>query len=109
MRLTPYLAAGLALAACSAVPAETPDQSGAQPSPAPVSPPAAERPEADQCKATDYQWLVGQPQSRIPQKPANANWRVVCTTCPVTMDHSPQRLNIFFDRRTKLVESVRCG
>ena len=37
------------------------------------------------------------------------NRRVVCTTCPVTMDFSPHRLNIFYNTRTELVEQVRCG
>lgn len=65
--------------------------------------------EADQCGAGAYQWLVGQPRSRIPDKPAGATWRVTCTGCPITMDYSPARLNIFYDEETEIVESVKCG
>ena len=34
---------------------------------------------------------------------------VACTTCPVTEDYSPYRLNIFYNQQTGLVEQVRCG
>jgi hypothetical protein len=65
--------------------------------------------DADQCGASKYQYLVGQPRSRIPEKPANAAWRVTCTSCPITMDYSPARLNIFYDEKTQIVEEVKCG
>ena len=71
----------------------------------PIGTPAADR--ADQCGASRYQWLVGRPRSAIPQQ--RANWRVTCTDCPITLDHRPDRLNIFFDSETELVEQVRCG
>jgi len=73
--------------------------------PKPTGPPPAER--ADQCGASRYQWLVGKPRSAIPQP--RPNWRVTCTDCPITLDHRPDRLNIFFDSETELVEQVRCG
>ena len=65
--------------------------------------------EADQCGASRYQWLVGRPRSAIPAKPSDATWRVTCTSCPVTMDHSSARLNIFYDSETERIEEVRCG
>lgn len=65
--------------------------------------------DADQCNAGEYQYLVGQPRSRIPEKPAGATWRVTCTSCPITMDYSPARMNIFYDEETEIVEEVRCG
>jgi len=98
MRLTMMITAAIVLTACVRV---TPEN----PAPAPIGPGA----EADQCRASQYQWLIGQPRSRIPPKPANATWRVTCTSCPVTMDYSPARLNIFYNQRTNVVESVRCG
>ncbi|MFN5618247.1 MAG: I78 family peptidase inhibitor [Brevundimonas sp.] len=41
--------------------------------------------------------------------PAGATWRVTCTTCPVTMDYNPGRLNILYDRDTGVVREVKCG
>jgi hypothetical protein len=38
-----------------------------------------------------------------------AQRRVACTTCPVTDDLDPGRLNIFYDERTQLITEVRCG
>lgn len=63
----------------------------------------------DQCGARKYQSLVGKKKSEIPPKPAGATWRVACNSCPVTMDYSEARLNIFYDTKTEIIESVRCG
>ncbi len=63
----------------------------------------------DQCGAAKYQSLVGKKKSEIPPKPAGATWRVACNSCPVTMDYSPMRLNIFYDTKAEIIESVRCG
>jgi hypothetical protein len=65
--------------------------------------------DADLCKAADFQYLVGKHRNEIPVPVEVVNRRVVCTTCPVTMDFSPHRLNIFYNTRTELVEQVRCG
>lgn len=64
---------------------------------------------ADLCKANDLQYLVGKNRSEIPVPVDVVNRRVACTTCPVTEDFSPYRLNIFFNAETDLVELVRCG
>lgn len=63
----------------------------------------------DMCKAEPLQWLVGKPKSEIPVPVDVVNRRVTCTTCPVTEDYSPYRLNIFFNAETDVVETVRCG
>lgn len=63
----------------------------------------------DMCKAEPLQWLVGKPKTEIPVPVEVVNRRVTCTTCPVTEDYSPYRLNIFFNAETDLVETVRCG
>lgn len=63
----------------------------------------------DMCKAEGLQWLVGRPRTEIPIAADIVNRRVVCTTCPVTEDYSPYRLNIFFNAETDKVELVRCG
>lgn len=78
------------------------------PAPPPVPIPATDNGE-DQCRAAKYQSLVGKKKSEIPPKPAGATWRVACNSCPVTMDYSPMRLNIFYDTKTEIIESVRCG
>ena len=66
-------------------------------------------PTADLCKAGEMQWLVGKPKGDIPVPVDVVNRRVTCTTCPVTEDYSPHRLNIFFNEQTGLVDQVRCG
>ena len=63
----------------------------------------------DLCKANDLQWLVGRNKTEIPVPVDVINRRVVCTTCAITEDYSPYRLNIFFNAQTETVEQVRCG
>jgi hypothetical protein len=65
--------------------------------------------DADQCGASLHQYLVGRQRSAIPPQPSGARWRVTCTGCPITMDYSPARLNIFYDTETERIEEVRCG
>lgn len=62
-----------------------------------------------QCRADQYQRYVGRNRSELPARPANETWRVTCTTCPVTMDYSPSRLNIFYEERTGIIREVKCG
>lgn len=64
---------------------------------------------SDACGASRYQYLVGRHRSEVPAKPEGATWRVTCTSCPITMDYSPARLNIFYDEETEVVEKVQCG
>ena len=92
--------AALVAAGCAPPPADV------SPSVPPVPPDTAE---PDQCGAGAHQWLVGRQRSEIPPKPLGANWRVACTTCPITMDYSPQRMNIFYEERSGIVREVRCG
>lgn len=100
-----------ALAACSSTPAS--DASGPRAvEEAQMSQPVGSRPTdpaADLCKAGEMQWLVGKPKTDIPVPVDVVNRRVTCTTCPVTEDYSPHRLNIFFNEQTGTVEQVRCG
>lgn len=89
------VAAALAVAACA---------SAAEP---PPSAPPAEAP--DQCKASDYSWLVGRNRDEVPAKPDGAVWRIHCTECAVTMDYNPARMNIAFDQETEVIKTVSCG
>jgi hypothetical protein len=99
----------LGLSACAAAPPATPATTA--PPPVSVAPtiPLPPPPPPDSCGARDLQWLVGQPKSRIPVPTDPSRRRVACTTCPVTLDYSPARLNIFFDAETGIVKEVKCG
>lgn len=114
------IAAALAgLVACStptsAPPAGPAGQAAATPVQSPVRDdglPVGSRlpsPNEDACGARDLQWLVGQPRTAIPVPVNVVSRRVACTTCPVTEDYSPYRLNIFYDQQTGIIEQVRCG
>jgi len=63
----------------------------------------------DQCGASDLQGLVGRPRTEIPIPVDPNRQRVACTTCPVTLDYNPQRLNFFFDAQTGILKEIRCG
>jgi len=102
----------LALAGCAAA---TPD-----PGPTPTQvPPVAETPPeplpvvapqpADACGAEAVRHLIGRPRSEIPVPVRPNLQRVACTTCPVTLDFNPNRLNFFFDADTGIIKEIRCG
>lgn len=93
----------LALAACGGGSATAPSR------PAQSGPPVTEPPSGDQCGAAQLQVLVGQPRTSIPVPVDVTSRRVTCTSCPMTEDYSPSRLNILYNRDTGLVERVFCG
>jgi len=96
-------AAVVALSGCS---------SGAEPRVEPVAhvqPFAPTGPARDQCGAGDLAYLVGRPKGEIPVPVDPTHRRVACTTCPVTMDYSPRRLNIYFDAESGVIREVKCG
>lgn len=90
MRLIVLMSGALAIAACAPVEA-----------PAPTDAPQP-------CDATAARSMIGQNVAAI-SFPADSNVRVVCTTCPTTRDHRPDRLNVRFNQATGIVESVDCG
>jgi len=53
--------------------------------------------------------LGGRPRREIPVPVRPERHRVACTTCPVTPDFSPERLNFFFDAQTGIIREIRCG
>ncbi len=73
--------------------------------PAPTHAPAI----PDQCGAGDLADLVGKPRTDIPVPVDPSHRRVYCTTCMVTQDYDPTRLNIVFDAQTGIVKTVKCG
>lgn len=96
------------LAACAPAPVDgntsppTPGNNGG-------STPAPPTDGPSRCRADQYQHYIGRNSSELPPRPANETWRVTCTTCPVTMDYSPSRLNIFYDDATGIIREVKCG
>jgi hypothetical protein len=94
----------LLVAGCaSPAPPPPPPREPVQPSPPP--PP----PRSDLCRAGEHQHLIGRPRSEIPVPVNPAEQRVACTTCPMTMDHNPRRLNFLFDAATGTIREVKCG
>jgi hypothetical protein len=101
-------AATLLLAACAETPPPAPPPALA-PAPPPPSPPPRPTPARDSCGAAALQGLVGRPRTEIPV-PVDPNLqRVACSTCPVTQDYNPERLNFFFDAETGVIREVKCG
>lgn len=89
--------AGLTLAACSSMAAPE----------SPSGPPR--NPDADICHASQYQQYVGRKMIDLPPKPEGAVWRQACTSCAVTMDFNPARMNIFFDKDSEVIKEIKCG
>lgn len=88
---TLILSAGvLALASCAPV-TETPGE-----------------PIPQRCDAAGARSLIGSHVGAV-TFPAGATVRIVCTTCPVTKDLRPDRLNVRFDEATGIIRSVDCG
>lgn len=84
------LSATVALAACEPVPAE----------PQPVGPP-------DDCRASAYQGLVGQPISVLSAMTFPIGTRQIGPDDAVTSDFRPDRLNIEYGRAGR-IEKVSC-
>lgn len=83
-------AAGATAAACAPVPGES----------------AVDM--SDQCGAAASRALIGRSVAAV-SFAADANVRVVCTTCATTKDYRPDRLNVRFDQQTGIIEQVDCG
>ena len=103
----------LAIAGCSPqprLPVALPPTDGQPPArrsdPPPTTAPA---PSADTCGARPMQSLIGHPRTEVPVPVRPERQRVVCTTCPMTMDFNPERLNFLFDATTGLIKEIRCG
>ena len=63
----------------------------------------------DQCGAAAHAYLVGKRKTEIPIPVDPSKRRVACTTCPLTEEPDPTRLNILYDEKTELIAQVRCG
>jgi hypothetical protein len=94
------LIACFALSACATV--VPPPPPGADPGRMGIQPPP------DTCGASRYAHLIGRPMSEAPANGSRPNYRLAATDDPLTMDFSPQRLNIFYDRSTGRIVGIRC-
>lgn len=77
------------------------------PKPSSQPKPPADAPDA--CGAAAHVYLVGKNRSEIPVPVDPASRRVHCSTCPVTMDFNPRRLNIVYDQDSGTITQVKCG
>lgn len=98
MKFQAFTLAATALLVVSCAPVDAGD-------PAPMPPEDS----PTRCKADQYQRYVGRNRSELPARPSGEVWRVTCTTCPMTMDYSPNRLNILFEESTGVIREVKCG
>ena len=102
----------LALSACASPPPEPPAATPAVP-PAAAAPPVAQspmpKPSADACNSAELKAYIGRPRTDLPAPVWPDRERVACTTCPITQDYRPDRVNVFFDAGTGIVKEVRCG
>ena len=106
-------------------PAQSPTQTQTQaqglvepltPAPPPAPPLRSPIPQAqpqpgarDACGAAEMQSFVGRLRTEIPVPVDPRRQRVACTTCPMTEDADPTRLNFLFDAQTGRIRQIRCG
>jgi hypothetical protein len=108
MRISPVVFIGflsLMLSACQTPSRDHVAGSEGAPSPTGATPPDAE----DTCGAKSVAWLVGANRDRVPKMPTGTVVRVVCSTCPMTMDFNASRLNVIYDEKTGNVLRLTCG
>lgn len=98
----------LAVVVAACAPIEAPRELPSAPPPA-ETPPPPPPPPPDYCGARELQSLIGQHRTQIPVPVHPSARRVTCTTCPVTLDYSPYRLNILYEQGTGIIREVKCG
>ncbi|WP_168072549.1 peptidase inhibitor I78 [Caulobacter sp. SSI4214] len=115
-RVASALVLGVVLASCSSAPEPAPPPPPTTPTapaavalpPTPPTSPSSVEPK-DQCGLKEALVYVGKPRTSLPAPVDPSRWRVACTTCPVTLDYRPDRLNILFNADTGVVQQVKCG
>lgn len=60
------------------------------------------------CDPEAFEFLIGQPKERVNDSLTPKSVRVLGENAAMTMDHRPDRLNIFHDESGKIVK-VTCG
>ena len=61
-----------------------------------------------QCKASDWQSYVGKPRQSLPAAPQGMRFRVLCSTCPATMDYISSRVTFVYDDKD-VITRASCG
>ena len=79
------------------------------PTPAPDPRPRLPAPGNDTCRAATYADTLGDDYRTLPSAPEGRVFRVVCTTCAMTMDFNAERLNFFYDATNGKVVRLTCG
>ena len=101
------LLSALGLSACADYLAvDSQGHTTAEPPRAAVSAPQAK---GDICHAAALQYLVGKNKAEAPAPVDPSRRRVYCSTCVVTMDYRPDRLDIEFDKDSGTITAVKCG
>lgn len=108
------IAVGMGAAGCAPTPLAFPKTSVTAPEPRPAATAARGTMSPiptpkDACGAADLQALVGHSRTEIPVPVDPNRQRVACTTCPVSTDVRPERLNFFFDAGSGQIREIRCG
>jgi len=87
---------------------DRPGSAGDRPAGSEVRPgtPEAQRPPEITCAAIDFQHLVGQPKEAAEAVPDPK--RVLGPGSIMTMDHRPNRTNVFYDE-DGIIERISCG
>jgi len=101
-----FVGVALALSACAEyLPV---DQAGDRTAAAPKT--ATQTPaRGDTCGAGPLQYLVGKNKAEAPAPVDPSKRRVYCSTCTVTSDYRPDRVNIIFDESAGTITAVKCG
>ena len=112
-RLTAIAGILLMASACASPPQTEPPAPYARPAaesaPLATPTPTPSPSQKDACGAAEVQGLIGHPRTEIPVPVQPDRQRVACTTCPLTQDYRPDRLNFFFDAGTGLIREIKCG
>lgn len=60
------------------------------------------------CDPAVFEFLIGQPKESLEDVLTPESLRVLGENAPMTMDHRPERLNVFHDENGKIIK-VSCG
>lgn len=45
----------------------------------------------------------------LPEKPADAIWRLTCSKCVAQSDLGWTRMNVSYDQETRMIDEISCG
>lgn len=62
----------------------------------------------DRCRASEFQGFIGKQLDALPERPADATWRMTCSICAVTSNLGRERMNVFYDDDSREIISISC-